>query len=106
MNIDIDKLTEAELIDLNHRVVARLKFLHQMKAHAAMLDFRIGEQVSFQPDGRPLITGIIAKYNRKTVTVVTSDGHQWNVPPMFLRKAEDSPRQEPSRGQVINMPKV
>jgi len=42
MKIDIDNLTEAELIDLNNRVVARLKFLHQMKAHAAMLDFSIG----------------------------------------------------------------
>jgi hypothetical protein len=105
MKIDIDGLTEAELIDLNNRVVARLKFLHQMKTHAAMLEFSIGEWVSFQPNGRPLITGIISKYNRKTVTVVTSDGHQWNVPPIYLRKAEASPRQEPSRGQIINMPK-
>lgn len=31
--IDIDRLNEAELIDLNHRVVARLKFLQQMRAH-------------------------------------------------------------------------
>ena len=38
MTIDIDKLIEAELIDLNNRVVARLKFLHQMRAHARMLD--------------------------------------------------------------------
>ncbi|SEM69146.1 hypothetical protein SAMN04489760_1355 [Syntrophus gentianae] len=105
MKIDIDGLTEAELIDLNNRVVARLKFLHQMKAHAAMLDFSIGEQVAFQPAGRPLITGVISKYNRKTVTVVTSDGHQWNVPPIYLRKVEASPSQEPSRGQIINMPR-
>jgi hypothetical protein len=28
MKIHIDKLTESELIDLNNRVVARLKFLH------------------------------------------------------------------------------
>lgn len=27
MKIDIDKLTEAELIDLNNRIVARLRFL-------------------------------------------------------------------------------
>ena len=31
MRIDIDKLTEAELIDLNNRVVARLQFLAQMR---------------------------------------------------------------------------
>lgn len=38
MKIDIDKLTEAELIDLNNRVLERLRFLHQMRAHAEMLD--------------------------------------------------------------------
>ena len=32
MKIDIDKLTEAELIDLNNRIVERLKFLQQMRA--------------------------------------------------------------------------
>ncbi len=82
MPIDIDKLTEAELIDLNNRVVARLKFLHQMRAHAHMLDFSIGEKVCFQPEGRPPLTGIIAKYNRKTVTVIAENGQQWNVAPV------------------------
>ena len=41
MKIAIDKLTEAELIDLNHRVVERLRFLHQMRAHAQMLEFNM-----------------------------------------------------------------
>ncbi len=45
MRIDIDGLTEAELIDLNHRVVERLKFLNQMRAHAQMLEFRIEDRV-------------------------------------------------------------
>ncbi len=88
MTIDIDRLTEAELVDLNHRVVARLKFLHQMRAHASMLDFSIGQKVSFQPDGHPVLNGIVTRYNRKTVTVVTENGQQWNVAPVFLRKAE------------------
>lgn len=47
MPIDIDALTEPELIELNHRIVARLKFLHEMKLHTRMLDFSIGEKVSF-----------------------------------------------------------
>ena len=34
MNIDIDKLTEAELVDLNNRIVERLRFLTHMRAHA------------------------------------------------------------------------
>lgn len=32
--IDIDRLNEAELIAPNPRVVARLKFLQQMREHA------------------------------------------------------------------------
>jgi hypothetical protein len=87
MKIDIDKLNEAELIDLNNRVVARLKFLNQMRAHAHMLDFSIGEKVSFQPDGQAVMHGIVAKYNRKSVTVITDNGQQWRVAPNFLRKS-------------------
>ena len=48
MNIDIDKLSEEELIDLNHRIVERLRFLNQMRAHSEMLDLKIGERVTFR----------------------------------------------------------
>jgi len=88
MKIDIDKLTEAELIDLNNRIVARLRFLSQMRAHAEMLEFRVGDRVSFQPAGRSARAGMLTRYNRKTVTVITDDGEHWNVAPGFLRKAD------------------
>lgn len=103
MPIDIDRLTEAELIDLNNRVVARLKFLSQMRAHAHMLEFSIGQRVSFQPEGRQVITGIVAKYNRKSVTVIADNGQQWNVAPVFLRKA-GSAGAAAAPAQVIDMP--
>ena len=48
MTIDIDRLTEAELIDLNRRIVERLRFLQQMRAHKDMLSFRIGERVELR----------------------------------------------------------
>jgi len=38
MNIDIDKLTEAELVDLNNRIVERLRFLHHMRDDARRAD--------------------------------------------------------------------
>ena len=87
MPIDIDRLTEAELIDLNHRIVARLRFLQQMRAHASMLDFRIGERVRFHPEGRGPVTGAITRYNKKTVSIVTDDGQRWNVSPQLLERA-------------------
>ena len=52
-----------------------------------LLEFRIGDRVSFQPPGRQRLEGMLARYNRKTVTVVTDDGGQWNVSPSFLTKA-------------------
>lgn len=105
MPIDIDRLTEAELVDLNNRIVARLRFLSQMRAHAHMLDFSIGQRVSFQPDGQPLLTGVVAKYNRKSVTVITENGQHWNVSPQFLRKAESTASSPAGSAEVIRMSK-
>jgi hypothetical protein len=89
MKIDIDRLTESELIDLNNRVVQRLRFLHQMRAHATMLEFSLGERVCFQPEGRPTTYGVVTRYNKKTVTVITDGGEHWNISPSVLRKAID-----------------
>ncbi len=101
MNIDIDKLTEDELIDLNHRIVARLRFLNQMRAHSQMLDFRIGDRVTFQPDGRPPLFGIITRYNKKTVTVIADGGQQWNVAPGLLRKAGPETDTESKNSKIV-----
>ena len=87
MKIDIDQLTEAELIDLNHRIVARLRFLQQMRAHVEMMEFKIGDRVTFQSPGQGPVEGMLTRYNKKTVTVVTDEGRQWNVSPTFLSKA-------------------
>jgi hypothetical protein len=105
MSIDIDRLTEAELIDLNNRIVERLKFLSQMRAHAHMLDFGIGERVSFEPDGHPLLTGIISKYNRKTVTVITDTGQRWNVAPALLRKTGPTTASPPVSAEAVALPR-
>lgn len=86
MRIDIDKLTEAELVDLNNRVVARLRFLRDMRAHAGMLEFRIGDRVEFQPDNHPPVAGTLTRYNKKTVTVISDSGERWNVAPGLLRR--------------------
>ena len=105
MAIDIDRLTESELVDLNNRIVARLKFFQQMRAHASMLEFSLGERVSFQPDGHPVLFGIITKYNRKSVTVITETGQHWTVAPTFLRKIKPVREAASEGGHVINLPK-
>jgi hypothetical protein len=103
--IDIDKLTEPELVDLNNRIVARLRFLQQMRAHASMLEFSLGERVSFQPEGHPVLFGVITKYNRKSVTVITETGQHWTVAPAFLRKIKPVGEAEPEGGKVVILSK-
>jgi len=105
MPIDIDILTEAELIDLNNRIVERLRFLNQMRSHKRMLDFRIGDRVSFQPEGRPLVSGILTRYNRKTVTVVTDAGERWNVSPGLLQVVRDHGRASEAKPNAIAVPR-
>src|SRR4051794_15055308 len=87
MTIDIDRLTEAELIDLNHRIVARLRLIQQMRAHVGMMEFRLGERVAFEPPGYSRIEGVLTRFNKKTVTVLTDDGRSWNVSPGLLSRA-------------------
>ena len=87
MKIDIDNLSEAELMALNHRIVERLRFLNQKRAHEHMLKFQIGDRVTFQPEGLPPVVGMLTRHNKKTVTIITEDGQHWNVSPRLLRKA-------------------
>lgn len=70
-----------------------------------MLAFRIGDRVSFQPEGHPVLSGMLTRYNRKTVTVITDNGQHWNVSPGFLRKAADGASATASDGTVVPLPK-
>jgi len=90
MPIDIDRFTEDEFLDLHNRVTERLRLFHQMRAHGAMMNFSIGDRVTFTADGRRII-GVLTRYNRKTVTVIADAGHRWNVSPGLLGKAESPP---------------
>jgi hypothetical protein len=94
--INIDHLTEGELVDLNHRIVERLRLMSQLRAHKAMLEFRIGDRVTFDLEGGERVFGVLRRYNKKSVTVITDDGRRWNVSPRFLRPAESSPERNES----------
>jgi hypothetical protein len=106
MKVDIDKLSEPELIDLNHRIVARLRFLSQTRAHAEMLAFKIGDRVSFEPGGRGPVEGMLTRYNKTTVTVITDDGQQWNVSPAFVKKVASLEATAYRRSNVIPLSKL
>lgn len=105
MTLNLDNLSEAELIALNQQIVAKIRFLRQERTFASMLKFRIGERVSFQPEGRPILQGILTRYNRKSVTVITDQGEHWNVAPSVLFKVVEQAThaEHPQSSKVINL---
>jgi hypothetical protein len=105
MKSDIDQLTEAELIDLNHRIVERLRFLDQMRAHVEMLEFKIGDRVTFQPPGHSPLEGMLTRYNQKTVTVITDTGQKWNVSPTVLSRVKSAKGTNTAGSNVVPLNK-
>jgi hypothetical protein len=105
MKIDITSLSEDELIDLHRKITERLRFLSQTRAHTKMLQFKVGDRVSFKPDDRPAFYGVLTKYNKKTVTVITDNGEHWNIAPGLLTLAKDDKASENKKSNVIQMPK-
>ena len=79
----INRLHEHELQNLYHIVVERLKLITKVKQLKSMAKFSTGDKVYFQHDERK-IQGVVLRCNRTTVTLLTDDGHQWNVAPSIL----------------------
>lgn len=98
MDLDLTKLTEQELIELNRRVVDRIRILREARCLDSMVEFNLGDRVTFKPDGGHEIIGTVVRRNRKSITVATTDGHQWRVPPSFLKKVsgESAPKHAPA----------
>jgi len=101
ININIDNLTEDELLALNRRVISRLKLIQQHSTLNSMIKFEVGQRVSFDPDGR-MRTGVLIKFNPKTVVVLTDDGQRWKVSPQLIRHLIEN---NPS-GKVTNLRRV
>ncbi|MFO7937570.1 MAG: hypothetical protein R6V06_08195 [Kiritimatiellia bacterium] len=101
--MNIENMTYEELRDLNKRVVARIKVLHQIKTQSEMIRFNLGDRVQFCTCEGTLVVGILIKYNRKTVSVVTDDGHQWNVSPNLLSRASGNGRDIINDAEIIDI---
>ena len=96
MPIDIDGLSFEELLELNQRVVARLKMLESIQTHIEMMRFNPGQRVSFEHQGGRILATLV-KYNRKTVTVVTDNGQRWHISPHLLSAVKDAGTAEPQQ---------
>lgn len=90
----INRLDEEDLRLINRVIVDRLKLISQARATTMMTNFARGDRVGFRaPDGRGL-EGIVLRLNKKTITVATDDGDQWNVSPNYLYLVQDEQREK------------
>lgn len=82
----IKRLNEDDLLFLNRLIVERLKLISQDRSTTLMGSFTKGDRVSFQASDGRILEGLVLRLNKKTVSVATDDGHQWNVAPGLLRR--------------------
>ena len=86
----IKRLNEEDLLFLNRLILERLNLISQARATTLMTSFTKGDRVGFlAPDGRAMEC-IVLRLNKKTVSVATDDGHQWNVAPGLLRLVQSA----------------
>ena len=78
----IKRLGEDDLIFLNKLIFERLKLIAQAKSTHQMARFNIGDRVGFRThDGKKI--GVM-RFNKKTASIKTDDGADWNVSPVYL----------------------
>jgi hypothetical protein len=99
---DLTKLSEDELIELNQRVVERLRFLRSVRSLTQLAEFSVGMVVEFDTDDGRRISGTVARLNRRTATVVTASG-RWRVSPSLLRTAAQ-PVGKTRTARIVAMP--
>ena len=91
--INIDALSMDDLLELNKRVVSRLKEINAQEQAEAASRFRIGDMVSFAKTGdNAKVTGFILSIRKTKISILTEDNEQYTVSPTLL-----SPEEAPSK---------
>lgn len=90
--INLDDLSMDQLIDLNKRVVRRLKDLNTQQQTQAAAQFRIGDIVSFLDTDHKKVVGFIVSIQKTKINILSETGNKWSVSPVLL-----SPEEKPSK---------
>ena len=104
MAFDITKFSEAELIELNRRIVERLQLMRSAKNLTQLARFSVGMIVEFDAEDGRTITGTVARLNQKTATVITAAG-RWRISPSFLRPVPGVNGSATPAPRVVAMPR-
>ena len=99
--IDLARLSEDELIDLNRRIVERLRLIRSARQLVDLARFSVGMRVEFTTDGGRTLQGEIKRLNRKTATVWCNPSGHWRVSPALLRPIIDKQTQRSATERVV-----
>jgi hypothetical protein len=72
MNLDLESLTEEDLINLQGQVIKRLKDLKNQSRLEQISQFKKGDIVRFVQEGQKE-EGLIIRINSKTISVITGN---------------------------------
>jgi hypothetical protein len=93
-DVDLNRLSEEELIELNHKIIQHLGFIRETRSRHHILKFNIGDVVSFSPEPGRIVSGTIVRLNQKTVSMVTKEGCHWRVSPSYLSSQKTTQQHE------------
>ena len=77
-SFDIGKLSDDDLLLLNHEIISLVKSRHRLRGRRKLLSFDIGDSVTFEGPEGGKVHGKILRVNQKTVTIATDKG-TWRV---------------------------
>lgn len=82
--MSIENLSFEELIELNSKIVKRLRELNKIEKHKELQRFEVGDSVYFINNGKT-ITGTVIRINQRTLSIKTAQG-MWYVAPRAVKK--------------------
>ena len=97
INLDLTKHSEAELIDLNRRIVAYVAMKRRQETAHHLVKFDVGNQVWFIDQRGHRISGTVVRVNAKTVSIHSEDHRDWRVSPQVVRHSDLSRDGDPSK---------
>ena len=83
----VSSLNEADARSLYRLLGAKISLLNKARDLVSLQKFNVLDRVAFHDKGRH-IEGVITRINIRTVSIITTDGHNWTVPPSLLTKLD------------------
>ena len=68
---ELNKLSDEELIDLNHRICAKIEARVRQRQKKALAEFEVGDDVYFEDLEGTRIEGRVLRVNQKSLTIRT-----------------------------------